>query len=210
MYMRCKPIPPAQRVFPPLRSPLTFPLTSARPPARPQTGRQPDILHCHDWQTAPVAKYYWDDYQRFGLPNSRVVLTIHNMQYGAGLIGEAMEYCQKATTVSRTYAEEVSGHGALNKNLHKFRGIVNGIDPEIWRAGPARGPRCEQTRAAGASSAQLARTCNRSREMLRPLNENEEASSAPGCVCIYPSSPPLSAMTKKQSGAVFLRQGSVR
>lgn len=24
-----------------------------------QTGRQPDILHCHDWQTAHVAKAYW-------------------------------------------------------------------------------------------------------------------------------------------------------
>lgn len=97
-----------------------------------QTGRQPDIIHCHDWQTAPVAKYYWDDYNQFGLPKSKVVMTIHNLEYGAGLIGEAMNYCQKATTVSQTYAQEVSGHGSISKMLHKFRGIVNGIDPEIW------------------------------------------------------------------------------
>ena len=43
-----------------------------------------------------------------------------------------MQYCQKATTVSKTYATEVSGNGAINRNLPKFRGIVNGIDPEIW------------------------------------------------------------------------------
>ena len=24
-----------------------------------QTGRQPDVLHCHDWQTAHLAKAYW-------------------------------------------------------------------------------------------------------------------------------------------------------
>lgn len=100
-----------------------------------QSGRQPDILHCHDWQTAPVAKYYWDDYQMYGLPNSKVVLTIHNLEYGAGLIGEAMTYSQRATTVSSTYAKEVAGHPSISKSLHKFRGIVNGIDPEIWRAG---------------------------------------------------------------------------
>ena len=50
----------------------------------------------------------------------------------AGLIAEAMNFCQKATTVSKTYASEVAGHGSINKNLSKFRGIVNGIDPAIW------------------------------------------------------------------------------
>ena len=37
-----------------------------------QTQRQPDILHCHDWQTASVAKSFWDDYQPYGLWNPRV------------------------------------------------------------------------------------------------------------------------------------------
>jgi glycogen synthase len=27
-----------------------------------RTGRQPDIVHCHDWSTAHVAKAYWEDY----------------------------------------------------------------------------------------------------------------------------------------------------
>ena len=25
-----------------------------------QSGRKPDILHCHDWQTAPAARSYWE------------------------------------------------------------------------------------------------------------------------------------------------------
>jgi starch synthase len=37
-----------------------------------QTQRQPDILHCHDWQTAHVAKAYWDDYHPFGLWKPKV------------------------------------------------------------------------------------------------------------------------------------------
>ena len=97
-----------------------------------QSGRQPDVAHIHDWQTAPAAKIYWDCYHKFGLPNTRFVFTIHNMNYGAGLIAEAVTYSQRVTTVSRTYAGEISGAGALKAHLGKFRGIVNGIDPEIW------------------------------------------------------------------------------
>lgn len=97
-----------------------------------QSKRQPDIIHCHDWQTAPCAKSFWQDYQPFGLSNPRVVFTIHNLNYGAELIEEAMSFAQVSTTVSRTYAEEISSHQSIRDNLDKFHGVVNGIDPEIW------------------------------------------------------------------------------
>jgi len=97
-----------------------------------QSNRQPDIIHCHDWQTAPVARSYWEDYHKFGLSNPRIVFTIHNLNYGAPLIKEAMTYSQVSTTVSRTYREEVSGHESIYENLDKFHGVVNGIDPDIW------------------------------------------------------------------------------
>ena len=97
-----------------------------------QSGRRPDIAHVHDWQTAPVARLYWDCYRHHGLPNTRIVFTIHNLNYGANLVGEAMTYSQRATTVSRTYAGEISGHPVIRPHGSKFRGVVNGIDPDIW------------------------------------------------------------------------------
>ncbi len=38
-----------------------------------RTGRQPDILHCHDWSTADVAKAYWTEYHQYGLWKPKVV-----------------------------------------------------------------------------------------------------------------------------------------
>ena len=97
-----------------------------------QTGRQPDILHCHDWSTATVASAYWSNYHNYGLWKPKVVFTIHNMNYGQAKIGEASFHSQITTTVSPSYAGEVSGHPAVNGNLHKFHGVRNGIDCEIW------------------------------------------------------------------------------
>ena len=58
-----------------------------------------DIVHCHDWATAPVA---------FGdLAQAAPVFTIHNLNYGADLIGRAVAAAAVATTVSPTYATEV-------------------------------------------------------------------------------------------------------
>lgn len=71
----------------------------------------PHILHCHDWQSAPVA---WGDRPN----NAKCVFTIHNLNYGADLVGRAMATCEVATTVSPTYAREVGvtvGHGGCNQ-----------------------------------------------------------------------------------------------
>jgi glycogen synthase len=97
-----------------------------------QSGRQPDVIHCHDWQTAPVARLYWESYRHFGMPSTRIVFSIHTMHYGERLIAEAVRYSQRVTTVSRTYAQEILGHGAIAPYRDKFRGVVNGIDPDIW------------------------------------------------------------------------------
>lgn len=72
-----------------------------------QTGRQPDILHCHDWSTAGVAQAYWNGWNQYGLWRPKVVFTIHNAEYGLDRIGSAAYYSQRFTTVSPTYAFEV-------------------------------------------------------------------------------------------------------
>ena len=61
---------------------------------------RPDIVHAHDWPTAPVA---------FGDPGGacKSIFTIHNLNYGADLIGRAMAVAAAGTTVSPTYAAEV-------------------------------------------------------------------------------------------------------
>ncbi|KAK3143671.1 hypothetical protein QOZ80_4AG0303410 [Eleusine coracana subsp. coracana] len=97
-----------------------------------QSGSSPDIIHCHDWSSAPVAWLYKEQYAHNGLTNGRVVFTIHNLEFGAHHIGKAMAHCDKATTVSDTYSKEVAGHGAIAPHYFKFHGIRNGIDPDIW------------------------------------------------------------------------------
>ncbi|CAL8472333.1 g11876 [Coccomyxa elongata] len=85
----------------------------------------PDIVHTHDWATAPVA---------FGDLGgaTKSVFTIHNLNYGQDLIGRAMGAAAACTTVSPTYATEVSGHPAIAPHMDKFYGIRNGIDQDIW------------------------------------------------------------------------------
>ena len=97
-----------------------------------RTGRQPDILHSHDWSTADVAKAYWTEWHGYGLWRPKVIFTIHNMNYGAAKLGEAAYYSQRFTTVSPTYAFEVGGAPLLAPHNAKMRGILNGIDPDIW------------------------------------------------------------------------------
>ncbi|KAH9608168.1 hypothetical protein KSS87_022909 [Heliosperma pusillum] len=97
-----------------------------------QSGFHPDIIHCHDWSSAPVAWLYKEHYGQYGLTNARVVFTIHNLEFGAPLIGRAMAYADKATTVSNTYSREVAGNSVIAPHLYKFHGILNGIDPDIW------------------------------------------------------------------------------
>lgn len=97
-----------------------------------QGGFHPDVIHCHDWSSAPVAWLFKDHYVHYGLSNARIVFTIHNLEFGTHHIGKAMECADKATTVSHTYSKEVAGNPAIAPHLHKFHGILNGIDQDIW------------------------------------------------------------------------------
>ena len=97
-----------------------------------RTQRQPDIIHCHDWSTATVARAYWTQYHERGLWKPNVVFTIHNLNYGADLIGEASYYSQRFTTVSPSYAWEIGSNPAIVANNAKLIGVRNGIDIDIW------------------------------------------------------------------------------
>lgn len=76
---------------------------------------RPDIIHAHDWQSAPVV---------FGdMHPAKSVFTIHNMEFGVDQIGRAVAASAMATTVSPTYAVEVTSHAAFPE------GIPNGF---LW------------------------------------------------------------------------------
>lgn len=42
---------------------------------------QPDIIHIHDWQTAVIAPLYNEIYKPLGYVKSKIVFTIHNIEY---------------------------------------------------------------------------------------------------------------------------------
>ncbi|TAL00192.1 MAG: glycogen synthase [Verrucomicrobia bacterium] len=52
-----------------------------------KSGKQPDVIHCHDWQTALVPVLLYEMYQHLGLRHPRVCFTIHNFRH-QGVTGE--------------------------------------------------------------------------------------------------------------------------
>lgn len=103
----------------------------------PHLGLEPDIVHCHDWQTAMIPALLNIKYaSSFPWDKIKTVFTIHNLMYqgvfdpnlapdlfsidrhyvDSGLIGHnhdlnylkaALTYADKITTVSPTYAREI-------------------------------------------------------------------------------------------------------
>jgi starch synthase len=131
---------------------------------------RPDIIHCNDWQSALTPYYLKTIYKDDDfLQNIKTIFTIHNFSYqgvfkksvaealdiqptemeknGAfendgnlNLLKGAILYSDQITTVSETYAKEIStqkdfGYGlekVLQKKADSFSGILNGVDYSVW------------------------------------------------------------------------------
>jgi len=52
-----------------------------------KTGKRPDVIHTHDWQTALVPVMLYEIYQHIGMGHSRACHTIHNFKH-QGIAGE--------------------------------------------------------------------------------------------------------------------------
>ncbi len=129
----------------------------------PFVGFYPEVLHCHDWQAALSAVYLKTIYcKRPEYQTIRSLFTIHNIEYQGkysldiledlfgipyefkglmeydgciNLMKAAIECCEKFSTVSPTYANEIKtsqyAHGLeeiICKNAFKLTGVLNGID----------------------------------------------------------------------------------
>jgi len=62
-----------------------------------KSGKHPDIIHCHDWQTALVPVLLFEIYQRLGMTHPRVCYTLHNLQHQ----GVTREHILRATGLNR-------------------------------------------------------------------------------------------------------------
>ena len=62
-----------------------------------KTGKHPDIIHCHDWQTGIVPVLLYDMYKYVGMSHPRVCYTLHNLKH-QGVTGE---FILRATGLNR-------------------------------------------------------------------------------------------------------------
>lgn len=143
-------------------------------------GWKPDLVHCHDWQ-AGLAPYYLMKKGR-AVPS---IITIHNIAFqglapadrlaslrldpvdfhadGLEYWGQVsalkagLVYADKITTVSPTYARELTTHefgmgmeGLLTARQSDLSGILNGIDLDVWN--PATDPEIATFKTARGKS----------------------------------------------------------
>ena len=88
-----------------------------------KSGKQPDIIHCHDWQTALVPVFLYEIYQHLGMTHPRVCLTIHNFKH-QGVTGQEL---LRATGLGRP--EHFFDYTRLrdNHNAHALNLLKGGI-----------------------------------------------------------------------------------
>ena len=123
----------------------------------------PDIVHAHDWQAGLAPAYMHYSHRR----RAGTVMTVHNLAYqgqfpremldvlglppeaftvygveyyGAiGFLKAGLQFADRITTVSPTYAKEIQSDeagmglsGLLRDRANALVGILNGIDIDVW------------------------------------------------------------------------------
>lgn len=56
-----------------------------------KTNKHPEIIHCHDWQTALVPVLLYEMYQHLGMRHSRVCFTVHNFRHQGVTGGQILQ-----------------------------------------------------------------------------------------------------------------------
>jgi starch synthase len=137
----------------------------------------PKVVHAHDWQGGLTPAYLHYD----GGPRPGTILTIHNLAFqghfpstllgalglpphalsidgveyfdGVGFLKAGLQFADRITTVSPTYAREIltpefgmALDGLLRARASVVEGIVNGIDDTVWN--PATDPNLAQNYSA--------------------------------------------------------------
>jgi len=127
---------------------------------------RPDVINCNDWQSAPIPVFLDTFYDNPFYQGIKTVMTIHNLRFqgrwdmgkikdamgisdsyftgdkleyynDANLLKGGLVYANRITTVSETYANEITTmeygeglDGLLSARRAELSGIVNGISDE--------------------------------------------------------------------------------
>ena len=88
-----------------------------------KSGKHPEIIHCHDWQTALVPVFLWEVYQHLGMTHPRVCFTIHNFKH-QGVTGAHLLH---ATGLNRPEYYFHYDRMRDNHNLHALNLMKGGV-----------------------------------------------------------------------------------
>lgn len=135
----------------------------------PHLDFKPDIIHCNDWHTGLVGVFLKEDFRHDAFyKKTKVIYTIHNLKYQGiyppsvmdDVIGlprklfdngslecggcvnymkSGMVYADYITTVSQTYAREITYpyfgeklDSYIRTCTNRLMGIINGLDEEVY------------------------------------------------------------------------------
>ena len=98
-----------------------------------KTGRQPDTIHCHDWQTALAPVLLYEVYEPLGLRHPRVCFTIHNFKH-QGTGGDGVLRATGLNRPEHFFSRDRLGAGApgvlnLMKGGIVYSNFVNTVSP---------------------------------------------------------------------------------
>lgn len=105
-----------------------------------KTNKHPEVIHCHDWQTALVPVLLYEMYQHLGMRHSRVCFTVHNFRHQGVTGGQILQ----ATGLNRPehffhYDRMRDNHNPGALNLMKagivYSNFVTTVSPRhAWEA----------------------------------------------------------------------------
>jgi starch synthase len=105
-----------------------------------KSNKRPDVIHCHDWQTALVPVLLYEIYQQLGMHDQRVCYTIHNFGH-QGVTGETVLWATGLTRPHHFYDYERLrddfNRSALNlmKGGIVYANFVTTVSPQhAWEA----------------------------------------------------------------------------
>ena len=105
-----------------------------------KSNKRPEVIHCHDWQTALVPVLLYEMYRDVGMGDQRVCYTIHNFGH-QGIAGEAVLWATGLTRPDHFYdydrLRDEFNQAALNlmKGGIVYANFVTTVSPQhAWEA----------------------------------------------------------------------------